>query len=486
MTATDAVADPPIRSDAAPAPKLRGQLGVVALLFSVMAFNGSLAGVIGFTPVVIAYGNGLGAPVCYAAAAILVALFAAGFTKLTKFVSRPGGFYSYVTLGLGREAGLGTSFLAVACYYLLLLGNFAFAGFAAQAVVHGLLEGPDLQWWVYSLVCLVICGVLGYLELDISAKFLIVFLAAEVLIVVVYDLAVVVQGGADGLSARSFQPDEILSGSVGLGMLFALYLMSGFEVTALFRDEVRDPEKTVPRASYLFIFAVSTLYGVSAWVLIQALGNDNAVEETLANPTGAFIGTMEKFIGRLGSDLVTILLCTSLLAAAIATHNVLSRYVFNLAADNILPARFAEVHERHGSPARASVVTTIASVIGIIAFIVTAPDPKHLYAQLSGGFSYGFIMMLVVTSVAIPAYFLRVQRPPGVTIWHAAIAPGIAFLGLGTALYLATANFDSLITGTTWIVAVLTALYGSFVLGAVTARVLKHRRPATYAKIGRQ
>lgn len=480
------LADPP-EAPSPEAPQLQGRLGVVQLLFSVLAFNGPLAAVVGFSPVVIGYGNGLGAPVAFAMAGTLVALFAAGFTKLTRHVNRPGGFYSYVTLGLGREVGLGTAFLAMVCYYLLLLANFAFIGVSMQALVTGLLNAPDISWWVWALVTQAICAVLGYLQLDVSAKVLTVFLTAEVVIILIYDVAVVGQGGADGLSGNSFVPHEFLSGSVGLGLLFALFLMSGFEVTAIFRDEVRDPDRTIPRASYLFIVCVCATYGFTTWVLIQALGEKDAVAATSADPTGSFLGTVDTFVGRAGVDVVTALLCTSLLACGIATHNVLSRYVFNLAADGVLPSRLSAVHEVHGSPSRASMVVSGLSLTGLLVFIIASPDAARLYAQLSGGFSYGFIMMLVLTAVAIPAYFLRVQRPQGVTLWHAAIAPLLAFAGLATALYLATTNLDSLITAGGWVVAVLlSVLYGSVVLGAIVATALKRRRPEVYARIGRQ
>lgn len=486
MTTSSSLTDPPVSATDSQ-PKLRGRLGVVRLLFSVLAFNGPLAAVAGFSPVVIGYGNGIGAPVAYAMAAVLVALFAAGFTKLARHVDRPGGFYSYVTLGLGRKIGLGTSFLAMVSYYLLLLANYAFIGVSLQTLVRDLLNGPDIAWWAWALITAPICGVLGYLQVDVSAKFLTIFLAAELALILVYDFAVVGQGGAQGLSMRSFAPEEFLSGSVGLGLLFALFCMAGFEVTAIFRDEVRDPDRTVPRAAYLFIIAVATTYGVSTWVLIQALGEDNAVAATSADPMGSFLGTMQTFVGTVGVDLVTALLATSLLACGIATHNVLSRYIFNLAADGILPSGIAAVHKRHGSPARASVVVSVLSLVGLVAFIIFGADPALTYAQLAGGFSYGFILMLVLTSLAIPAYFLRVKRPAGVTLWHAAIAPVASFIGLGIALYLATTNLDSLITGGPVVVAaLLTAVYGSVLLGIVVAAFTKRRRPEVYARIGRQ
>src|SRR5262249_23395665 len=97
--------------------RLRERLGVVQLLFTVLAFNGPLAIVVGFVPVIIGYGNGLGAPTAYVAASVIVGLFADGFIKMSRHVEKPGRVSThFVAKGLGRPLGLGASFLAVACY----------------------------------------------------------------------------------------------------------------------------------------------------------------------------------------------------------------------------------------------------------------------------------------------------------------------------------------------------------------------------------
>lgn len=488
MTAIEPLADDdvPVRSDDAGSHHLTGNLNTFQLLFTVLAFNGPLAVVVGFAAVIIGYGNWLGAPMAYVASAAVVALFAVGFTKMAKEVDNPGGFYSFVARGLGREAGLGASFLALICYYLLLLGCYAFAGIALQAMVTSLLNGPNLDWWVWALITQVVCGVLGYFRLDLSAKILTLLLGLEIAIVVVYDAAVVGQEGASGLSADSLLPSNIFSGGVGLALLFGMLCMGGFEVTAVFRDEVRDPEKTVPRATYLFIATVAVMYGVTTWVIIQGLGSDNAVATAAADPTGAFYATMKTFVGDIGLDIVTVLLCSSVFAATLATHNVLARYLFNLSVDGIFPEQLSTVHHQHGSPHRASVVTSALVLAGFVTVVLSDPDPAVLYAQLTGGFGYALIMLLLLTSVAILAFMHR-NRLEGTTVWHRVVAPAVATALLVVTLYLATTNIDLLITaGDTVVNSMLAVLYLSVVVGGVVAMILKRRKPAVYARIGRQ
>lgn len=467
---------------------LRGNLSTIQLLFTILAFNGPLTVVVGFAPVIVGYGNGIGAPMAYVGAGVLIAFFTAGFIKMSKDVKNPGGFYSFVSMGLGREAGLGASFLAIACYYLLNLGCYAFIGITINPVVHGLFGGPELDWWIWALIAQALVGTLCYFNLELSARLLTFLLAGELVILAVYDFAVTVQGGADGLSAQPLLPEHAFSGAVGLALLFGVMGMGGFEVTAIFRDEVRDPDRTIPRAAYGFTAFVTVLFGFSTWALVESLGEHDAVAATSGDPTAAFLSTMDAFVGRFGVDLVTVLVNTSVIAATIATQNVLSRYLFNLGCDGVLPRSIGTPHEKHGSPSRASVICTAAIFVGFLPFVIFGADPAVLYAQLTGGFGYALLVLLTLTSAAVFVYFNfgSGKRRPA-SRWHRQVAPLTACIAFGLVVVLASQNIDLLIThGPGLIALMLGGIYGAFVIGFVYARVLRATKPDVYARIGRQ
>ncbi|MFX7731779.1 APC family permease, partial [Acinetobacter baumannii] len=67
-----------------------------------------------------------------------------------------------------------------------------------------------------------IVGFLGYRDIELSAKVLAIALILEALVVIVLDVAIIVQGGEAGLNLSPFAPSEFLSGAVGLGVMFAL------------------------------------------------------------------------------------------------------------------------------------------------------------------------------------------------------------------------------------------------------------------------
>ena len=92
---------------------------------------------------------------------------------------------------------------------------------------------------------------LGYRRIDLSAKVLAVLVIAEYLIMIVFDVAVIGQGGADGLDTVPFQGPTVLSGSPSIGLLFCFAAFLGFVGLTIYSEEAKDPRRTVPTAVHL-------------------------------------------------------------------------------------------------------------------------------------------------------------------------------------------------------------------------------------------
>lgn len=482
------VADPPDQSASPLADnhRLRGNMSTFKLLFTVLAFNGPIIAVVAFLPVVIGYGNGLGAPVMYFTAGVIIALFAVGFIKMSRHVDNPGGFYSFVTKGLGREVGLGAALLAVLGYAVLYVGSYPLEGTFFQTFLRDTLHGPDVAWWVWTLGMFAVVSVLGYFNLEFSARTLTICMALEAIMIIGYNVAVVVKGGASGLSASSFAPHNVFSGDVGIGLLFAMLCFTGFEATVIFRDEVRNPDKTIPRASFGFIAFIASGYAFSCWAIIQAVGATNVVSATAADPSGTVMATIQQFAGKTALDIVTVLLCTSGFASALALHNVLARYIFNFGVDGIISPRLGATHPKHGSPYLASLALSAVVLVATVLLIVKKADPLLVYAPLSGAFGYAFVLLLILTTFAVIAFMYR-AKPSDTTVWHRLVAPILALSGLGGTLWFATQHIELLVTGGPWAITLMfVSLIGVLALGVGWASVLKRKRPDAYARLGRQ
>jgi hypothetical protein len=95
-----------------------------------------------------------------------------------------------------------------------------------------------------------------------GARVLAVFVLAEFSILLAFGLVTLFKGGGpEGLgAARSFSPSAALQGAPGVAVMFAVASMFGFEATAIYGEEAKEPKKTVPRATYLSVVVVTGFF----------------------------------------------------------------------------------------------------------------------------------------------------------------------------------------------------------------------------------
>lgn len=464
---------------------ISGNLGVLDIVLATLAFAGPLAGTAGYITIIIAFGNGIGAPVTFLAVMLAFLAFAVGYGAMTKYVTSPGAFYSYITAGLGKPAGLGSSFLILGSYLSIGVGFYGFAGIAARQFVAGL-GGPDIVWWAYSLVFWIAVGTLAYFHVAVSAKVLGVLLIAEVLVVLVFDAAVMFQGGAEGISLQPLSFEEFTSGGLGIALIFGAALFCGFEATAIYREEAKNPDRTIPRATIIVAVFIGVFYAITAWALITGLGTSQAVELAGADSAGAFFAVAAKFGGKLFVDVASVLLLTSVLAAHLAIQNVTARYTYSLAVDGVFPRMLGEAHPRHRSPHRASMAASLAYLVLTGLLVIVGLTAEEIYAWFAGVASFTILCAMAITSLAAFVFFQR-RRDIPISLWRGTIAPALSFLSLGVMVILGIINFPSLIGGSEVLSNIMLATsIAVFVLGYVVALRLKSRRPEVYERVGRQ
>jgi amino acid transporter len=460
-------------------------LNAVTLGFIFVAFNAPLAVLAGWLQPVIAFGNGIGAPVAFLAAGGLFLLFQVGTLTMSRHMKSPGAFYCYVAEGIGKPAALAGSLLATFAYLSLAVAGYVYFGLISQNLAQQLIGTTLLPWQVWGLVGFAIVTLLNLLRVDLSAKAVAVGVVLEIIIVAAYQALVMIKGGPEGYSPQSFAPSEFLSGSPGLAVLFALTTMIGLESMAVFREEARNPETTVPRAAYGAITFTTLFFALAAWAYIIAVGPSQVVEDARTAPVDSFFGTVETYMGGFVPTLVSVLLVTSQLAAANSVQGASVRYMYTLGHDRVLPAALGRVHPKLGSPYVATLTSIGVCLAVYLTTIASTRDAVLIYGAAGG---FGTICMLPLLLGTCAAVILFFRKNPGhrENVWRTWLAPVLAFVGLGAVLYFALTNLDlmlgSSIIGTVCAVALIVIITVGITLGYW----FKKQRPDVYRRIGRQ
>ncbi|WP_053351564.1 APC family permease [Leucobacter musarum] len=466
----------------APQGELRGKMGTLQLALTVLAMAGPLGNVIGVLPLGITRGNGIGTPTIYLFVGLIFLLFAVGFTTMTRNLPKAGAFNTYITAGLGRPLGLGAGYLTTFTYFVFVVGSYAFFG-VSTANAFALFGITGIPWWLFSLAEWMIIACLGYFNVEVSGKVLAGLMAVEVGLVMLFNIPVMFTGGPEGYQFQSFQPEYVLSGDLGVATLFAIACYIGFETTVIYRDEVKNPRKTIPRAMYIAIIGLGLFYSLSAWCLVTFWGPDNVAAVGADDPTVLFNHGFLHYFGQTFTQIMTLLVVTSVFAGGLSTHNAFSRYLFMLGRDGNLPRYLGTANPRFGSPSKASITGTVLAVIFVLPFILGGMNPVTMYASMFGFGTFSLIVMFVLTSVAVLRYFRIVRHSE--SVWNTIIAPVLAVLGMGFLLVLSSIYYPMSIEAPV-LVASLEQLLLLLILaaGVVVALRLRRSNPAAYRRIG--
>lgn len=470
-------------ADNASTGRLTGRMGSTELILSVLAFSAPIVTVSGYIAFAIA-AVGQGAPLAWVVATAVLLIFSVGYTTMTQHVPRPGAFYAYITVGLGRIPGVGSAFLATVSYIAILTGFYCFAGLTLQATIQAF-GGPTVAWWLLTFLTWAVVSTLGHFNIELSAKILSVVMVLEVIMVVIFNAATLTKGGANGLSMEALDVSAFTKAGMAIALLFAFGNFIGFESTALYRDEVKNPQVTVPRATYLSVLFIGLFYAVSAYTLMIAYGS-GAGDMASKDPTNMFTTALKQYVAPAMADVSLVLVATSAAAGLLSTHNVAARYLFNLGGDRALPSFLSAVHPRHGSPYRASAAVGVVVVIVLAILVLAGIEPSKLIGSFSGIGTMGVLVLMALTSMAVIFWFARKGQDTGEGRWKTTIAPAVAFVSLTAVTGYAIVRFELLVGGDPgeylWLLLIPAS---SFIVGAGVAAHYRKSRPELFARLGR-
>jgi amino acid transporter len=200
---------------------------------------------------------------------------------------------------------------------------------------------------------LVAVAVLGVLE---SLALAAVLTAVEVL-----GLVMVVIAGAGAPPSPDFVlPQAVAWSGVTAGAVLAFFAFIGFEDMVNMAEEVRDPERTLPRAILAALAITAALYGLVSWAAVRAvpLADLGESERPLALVWQAAHGGSARVL--------------SLIAVAAALNGVLAqivmaaRVLFGLGRRHPSLAGFHHAHPRLGTPVRATLLVGVAVIAGAL------------------------------------------------------------------------------------------------------------------------
>ena len=435
---------------------------------------------------------GPAAIVAFALNGIVTTFTAFSYAELASAIPEAGGGYSFVKRAMPPALGFLAGWMlwfayTVACalyavgfggYFIELLSSY-------WPAAHQALVGTLGQQWSTALIILIISTFfisLNVLGADVTGKAENIVTVAKIVVLgvfIAFGLAALFQHPAALAAFSPMFPKGFGDVIVAMGLTFIAF--EGYDLIATISEEVKEPTKNIPKATfialwaaviiYLFILLVSigavdphkfAVYGKTYDQLPPALGitapldpNDPAINTSweilgIYKETG-IVRAAENFMPAFGVALIVVGGLFSTMSALNASVLASSRVGFSMGREKMLPPALGTIHRRYRTPHIAVLIT------GAIILAIAIGLPLEV---VGSGASLMFLLSFALTNAAM--ILIRLREPDLQRGFKAPLFPLLPILGivtnLGLALYQFTFQPRAWYVGLVWI-AIGTGVY---------------------------
>ena len=217
------------------------------------------------------------------------------------------------------------------------------------------------QTWIAMAICLVAVVVLHrrIQAVDRIVKVLGLAVAAALVWIILTGMTHFNAHQAFSFPTGAFRLNHAFFAGLGAGMLISAYDYWGYYNVCFLGAEVRDPQRTIPRAVLGSIAVVATLYllmnisvlGVIPW---REFMNSTGSTASSGTPTVAMAAFMQRVYpgvqGLHAATAIVVLIAFAAAASVLALLLGYSRIPYAAARDGNFPAIFGRIHPRHHIP----------------------------------------------------------------------------------------------------------------------------------------
>jgi ethanolamine permease len=337
---------------------------------------------------------------------ILYLTFIFSYTELTTSIPEAGGPFVYAFRAIGPVGGFVAGFATLVDFVLappaiaMALGSYA--NFL----------NPDIPVLTTAIIAYIVFISINLFGMKESANFSLLVTTLSVAEILVFMVLIFPAFKTENFLANS----SITANGIFAGIPFAIWFFVAIEGVAMLAEEVKNPNKTIPKG---YISAILTLVvlsigimilsgGVGDWRLLSEI--DHPLPETLAMALGA---------GNAWSKLFTSLGLFGLIASFHGNTIGYSRQIYALARGGYLPDFLGRVNRRYQTPHWALI---LGGLVGFLAIFSGKTDQIIIMSVL------GAIVMYILSMISL--FILRTKEPTLIRPYKAPFYPIFPFIAL--------------------------------------------------------
>jgi len=344
--------------------------------------------------------------IAFVACALVVALIILCFAEVSSRFDETGGPYLYA-----REAYQPAVAFEVG-WLIWLVRVTAFAANCNLMInyLSFFWSGATTPVWRATVIVLVVTAlaIINLLGIRQAAIISNVFTIGKLVPIILF-----IAAGLFFLNRQAFAPGPTPStGNFSTSVLLLVYAFTGFEMATIPAGEVRDPQRSLPRALLIAILVVATLYIMIQVVCVGTLPGLAQSQKPLADAGSQFLGAAGGAIISVGAIIsisgnLNILLLSG------------SRLPFAMAEQKQLPVVIGSIHKRFFTPYVSILITA-----GVMLLLTL----KSSFLEALTISAIARLVTYAATCLALPLFRAKREVPPAV--FHLPGGTVIAILSL--------------------------------------------------------
>ncbi|MBF4577034.1 APC family permease [Frondihabitans sp. VKM Ac-2883] len=378
-------------------------------------------------------------PLVYLVGLVAMIFTALAYAQMAKSIPLAGSVFSYVGRGIHPVAGFFAGWAILLDY--LLVPTLLYV-FAAQSMI-GLFPGSAA--WIWALIFVAINTVVNLLGISSLKMMNRIFLAVEVVFVVIFVIIAVVALNHGTIPGAQFTTDPIWDSSKVTGPLIASALsiavlsFLGFDGISTLSEESTGKRGGAGKAMILALFIVAFLFVLQTWLASALAAGHGPFSKSESG--NAFFSLVEAASSSQWAKAFFVVNVLAVgIANAMAAQAATSRLLFSMSRDKQLPAFLSKLSSRRVP--QYAIITVSALSAFLVLFFVGQID--LISSLVNFGALFGFMLL----HVSVVVHYI-VKKKSTNYLLHL-VVPVIGFLIIGYVLL--NAAPEAKIGGLAWLV----------------------------------
>lgn len=257
------------------------------------------------------------------------------YGRMVKVFPSSGTSYAYAQKAIHPNAGFFVGWAIMMDYLLTPMLNYLVVGIFLSAAF------PAIPAWVWIILFIIVITTINVFGVKIAANINFLLVIFQFSVVVIFAILCIkqIQGGMGTGTLFSslpfYNPDVPLSAvTAGAAILFLSFL--GFDTITTFSEETINPEKTIPKAMFAVVLIGGSLFIFISYIIQMVFPDFMSFTDVDA----AGFEIVSAVTGSLFTSLFLAGYIVACFASATVSHAGISRFLFAMGRDGVLPKRF--------------------------------------------------------------------------------------------------------------------------------------------------